>query len=62
MLNWGLCRGHAVIPKATSLHYQKENSEIFDFKLTEEEVGRINGLNSGRRLCNKLLEGIDFFA
>ena len=63
MLNWGLCRGHAVIPKATSLKYQRENMDVFDFKLSDEEVQQINQLNTNRRLCNLFLgDRIDFFA
>jgi len=65
MLNWGICRGHAVIPKAQSPKYQQENMEIFDFKLTDKEIESINTLNTGRRLCVKLAKfgnGFDVFA
>ena len=37
MLNWGLCQGHAVIPKASSLIHQQENMNVFDFELSKEE-------------------------
>eukprot|EP00355_Strombidium_rassoulzadegani_P006861 CAMPEP_0168615674 /NCGR_PEP_ID=MMETSP0449_2-20121227/4627_1 /TAXON_ID=1082188 /ORGANISM="Strombidium rassoulzadegani, Strain ras09" /LENGTH=281 /DNA_ID=CAMNT_0008656423 /DNA_START=34 /DNA_END=879 /DNA_ORIENTATION=+ len=54
MLNWGLCRGHCVIPKAAGLDHQKENLDIFDFKLTEEECQQIiERCGKGIRLCNK---------
>jgi len=63
MLNWGICRGHVVIPKANSLNHQKENKEIFDFKLTDKEVESINKLDTGTRLCNRFYgDKIDFFA
>ena len=63
MLNWGLCRGHIVIPKATSLKNQKENMDIFDFQLTHDEIDQINNLNKNIRLINKLpyMKGYDFF-
>ena len=31
----------------------KENADIFDFNLTEEEMGRIDGLNMNRRFGPK---------
>ena len=64
MLNWGLCKGHVVIPKATGLDHQLENLAIFDFKLTEDEILGVEKLNKGIRLCNKFgaMEGFDVFA
>lgn len=65
MLNWGLCRKHCVIPIANGLDHQKENIEIFDFKLTKEEQQNIiEKCGKGIRLCNKfsLFEGFDVFA
>ena len=62
MLNWGICRGCAVIPKAVSIEHQEENIEIFDFHLTEEEVDKIEQLDGGIRLCNKFYDDIDVFA
>lgn len=64
MLNWGLARGHVVIPKATGLDHQQENMNVFDFKLSEEDMEAIKPMDSGRRLCNKfeIIGGYDFFA
>ena len=31
MLNWGLCKGHVVIPKAANFEHQLENLDVFDF-------------------------------
>ena len=64
MLNWGLCKGHVVIPKAVSLENQLENKKIFDFRLTEEEIIGVEKLNKEIRLCNKFqtMEGFDVFA
>jgi diketogulonate reductase-like aldo/keto reductase len=41
VLKWGLQRGHAVIPKATSVEHQRENFDLHSFELTEEEVNEI---------------------
>jgi len=64
MLNWGLAKGHTVIPKASSLGHQKENLDIFDFRLTDEEIKKVDELDRNIRGCNKLefLEGFDCFA
>jgi D-xylose reductase len=64
MLNWGISRNVAVIPKATSLKYQLENLDIYDFSLTEEETAGITALDGGVRLCNKfgITEKFDVFA
>jgi len=64
MLNWGINRGHVVIPKSSGLSHQKENLDIFDFKLTDAEMETIKQLDTGKRLCNKFptINGIDFFS
>ena len=64
MLNWGLCRGHVVIPKAVGADHQSENAQIYDFKLTDEQVEKINGLDKKIRLCKFSFgsNGFDFFA
>ena len=41
MLNWGLCRGYVVIPKASSLTHQKANFEAQGFRLKDDEVKQI---------------------
>ena len=64
MLNWGISKGHVVIPKASGLDHQKENIDVFDFKLKDEEIKKVNELDRNIRGCNKLpfLEGFDCFA
>ena len=64
MLNWGLCKNHVVIPKAASPLHQAENIDIFDFRLTEKEIEKIDQLDKTIRGCNKLahFEGFDTFA
>jgi len=63
MLNWGLCRGYAVIPKAASKKYQLENLDIFDFQLTEEEVIEVGKLDGQIKLARyEFKEHFDVFA
>lgn len=46
ILRWGLQRGVVVIPKASSLQHMKENFEIFDFELSEEDMNVIAGMDT----------------
>ena len=47
-LRWLLQQGIDVIPKTTHKERMQENMDIFDFKLTAEEMQRIQTLNTGR--------------
>lgn len=49
ILRWHLQRGVIVIPKSSNPPRIQENSEIFDFELTGEEMSRIGRLNTGTR-------------
>ena len=64
MLNWGLARGTCPIPKAASFKWQQQNMEVFDFRLTDQEIEEVAKLNGPIRLCNKfeMFERFDFFA
>jgi diketogulonate reductase-like aldo/keto reductase len=48
-LRWNVQRNVIVIPKTSQLVRLKENLEIFDFKLTEEEMKQISALNRNTR-------------
>lgn len=50
VLKWGIQRGIFMIPKSITDARIIENFEIFDFKLTMDEVNSITKLNKGRRL------------
>ena len=54
ILRWGLDRGHVVIPKATSRDHLEENFNIFDFKLTQDQVDKLTKKDIGLRICNKI--------
>jgi diketogulonate reductase-like aldo/keto reductase len=52
MLNWAVVRGTVPIPKSGTLANQQANIDVFDFKLTEEEVASIEkDVNCGFRIC-----------
>ncbi|CAH0197709.1 MULTISPECIES: aldo/keto reductase [Bacillaceae] len=50
ILRWDLQNGIVTIPKSTKEHRIVENSTVFDFELTEEEMKQIDGLNQNHRV------------
>ncbi len=50
VLRWLTQRGVIVIPKSVRPERQRENIDIFDFELTEEQMARIAGLDTGASL------------
>lgn len=48
ILRWLLQRGIAVIPKTTHIKRLKENLDVFDFQLTDDEMKTIKSLDSGK--------------
>lgn len=49
IIRWDLQKGVLTIPKSVNPHRIKENSEVFDFQLSKEEVERINLLDNNER-------------
>lgn len=49
VLRWHLHHNVIVIPKSVHDYRIRENSQIFDFSLTEEEITLIDNLNENRR-------------
>ena len=47
ILRWEIQRGVVVIPKSTHVERIKENIDIFDFELNEEEMKQISSLDMG---------------
>lgn len=47
MLRWNVQRGVVVIPKSTHVERIKENMNIWDFTLSEEEMNQISSLDRG---------------
>nr|WP_312128037.1 aldo/keto reductase [Brevundimonas sp.] len=53
-LRWITQQGIIAIPKTSSAERARENFDIFDFALTEDEVARIAGLANGFRVGDHL--------
>ena len=49
ILRWHIESGYITIPGSSSEDHIKENIDIFDFKLTDDEMNRINDLNTKER-------------
>lgn len=45
ILRWNLQRGVVPIPGSSNSSHIKENLDIFDFELSEDEMNRMKGLN-----------------
>ncbi len=51
-LRWLVQKGLVVIPKASSEPHLKENMQIFDWELSEEDIEAIDSINRNKRVCN----------
>lgn len=49
ILRWNLQKGVVVIPGSSNPEHIQENTELFDFELTEEEMERINALDRNEK-------------
>lgn len=47
VLRWHIQQGYSAIPKASSREHLGQNIDIFDFRLTDDEVNRISALDTG---------------
>lgn len=52
-LRWFVERGIVVIPKSITAKRIRDNFDIFDFTLDEEDMEKIKGLNRGRKLFSE---------
>lgn len=59
ILRWHIQEGFSVIPGASNPNYIKENIEIFDFNLTDEEMTQMRSLNEEKRFFNATLEQVE---
>jgi len=56
ILRWHVQEGNIMVPKTTNLQHLKENFEIFDFVLSENEMNSIRMLDKGIRYHKLTLE------
>lgn len=49
VLRWHIQRGVVVIPKSTNSDRMKQNLDVFDFELTNEDMEKITALDLGNR-------------
>jgi 2,5-diketo-D-gluconate reductase A len=50
VIRWHIQHGYIVIPKSSNPTRIAENSDVFDFKLSDEDMNTINGLNKDERV------------
>lgn len=55
ILRWHLQEGNIIFPKSTNPQHIKDNFDIFDFCLSDEEMQKIKGLDKGVRFYNATL-------
>lgn len=58
ILRWHIQEGFSVIPGATHPDYIKENIQIFDLELTDEEMQTMRSLNKEQRFFNVTYEQV----
>ena len=59
ILRWHIQEGFSGIPGASNPDYIKENIDIFDFTLTDDEMAEMRGLNKERRFFNMSLSDVE---
>ena len=62
ILRWHIQAGNVVFPKTTNPQHMKDNFQIFDFELTDEEMDRINALDGRKRYYHSTLAEQERFA
>lgn len=56
ILRWHIQEGNIVFPKTTNKEHMKDNFNIFDFELTNDEMNRIKALDKNQRYFTMTLE------
>ena len=62
ILRWHTQMGFVVIPGSKNVAHIRDNLDILDFRLTEEEMAEIAKLNSGKRYYTRTNEALDSYA
>lgn len=56
ILRWHIQEGTIIFPRSTNPVHIKENFDIFDFELAEDEMNEIRKMDNGKRFFNMTLE------
>lgn len=56
ILRWHIQEGTIVFPKTTNPEHMKQNIDIFDFELTDEDMAQMRSLDCGKRYFTLALE------
>ena len=54
ILRWHIQAGNIIFPKSTNPAHIKDNIDIFDFELTDEEMAKIKAMENGTRFFKDL--------
>lgn len=52
LIKWILQQGVVAIPKSTNAERLRQNLNVYDFVLTEEDDTELRGLDAGIRMCD----------
>jgi 2,5-diketo-D-gluconate reductase A len=61
VLRWHLQQGLATIPKSSHVDRLREDLDVFDFELDEEDMRGLAGLETGRRMADQDPAGYEEF-
>ncbi len=56
ILRWHIQAGNIIFPKSTNPQHIRDNSDIFDFALTDDEMARIKAIDNCKRFYTATLE------
>jgi 2,5-diketo-D-gluconate reductase A len=51
LLRWGLQHGYAVLPRSSKPERIRENLNLFDFEIPDNDMERLNGLNQNQAMA-----------
>ena len=52
ILRWHIQKGNVVFPKSTNPDHIRDNMDIFDFELSDEDMGKIAGMDKNKSYLN----------
>lgn len=52
LIKWILQQGLVTIPKSTNVERLRQNLDVYDFTLTDEDEAKLRDLDAGVRVCD----------